>query len=370
MLQGLFRKKDKKSDSKNLDSGSYYDLSIKEIISETDDAISIVFENPEKKISYKSGQYLTLILQINGEEVRRSYSLSSSPETDEDLIVTVKKLEGGNVSNYINHELHPGDKIRVLKPMGNFTTEFDKDNSRTLLLFAGGSGITPLMSILKTLLIKEPKSRAILVYQNRNLQSIIFKKLIDELSVKYADSFKVFHILSKPEKTWQGNSGRITSDMIKKIIKETDPDLQNTEAFFCGPPGMMDTAERIMEDLGVDKSCFYKESFVVSPSKKEIKEEKKKEIEGNSRVVINLDGEDHEIMVKQNEFILETALDHDIDIPFSCQSGLCTTCRGKLISGKVSMEDPDGLTDDEIKEGYILTCVSHPASNEIKIEFD
>jgi ring-1,2-phenylacetyl-CoA epoxidase subunit PaaE len=344
---------------------------IKEIISETEDAISIVFENPENRISYKAGQYLTLILQINGEEVRRSYSLSSSPETDEDLIVTVKKIEGGNVSNYINQELSPGDKIRVLKPMGNFTTEFDKDKSRTLLLFAGGSGITPLISILKTLLVKEPKSRAILVYQNRNIQTTIFKKLIDDLSAKYADSFKVIHVLSKPEKTWQGKSGRITSDMIKKIIAETDLDLANTEVFFCGPTGMMDTAERVMEDLGVDKSHFYKESFIAAPSKKEKNEEKKQEIEGNnSRVVITLDGEDHEIMVKENEFILETALDHDIDIPFSCQSGLCTTCRGKLISGKVSMEDPDGLTEDEINEGYVLTCVSHPASNEIKIEID
>ena len=370
MIQSLFRKKEKKDYKRQIGGVIYYDLNVKEVVRETEDAISIVFKNPQNEIDYKAGQYITLILKIDGEEVRRTYSLSSSPGTEEDLIVTVKKIEGGNVSNYLNHELKAGDKIQVLQPMGNFTTEFHKDNERTLLLFAGGSGITPLISILKTLLVKEPKSRAILIFQNRNLQSIIFKELIDSLSDKYARNFKAIHILSKPEKSWDGKTGRLNADMVKTIISESGINLKNTEVFFCGPAGMMDTAERAMIELGVDKSQFYRESFVAASPTKEEKEKQKKFSEGTSLVKIILDGEEHELMVSENDFILETALDHDIDIPFSCQSGLCTTCRGKLVSGKVTMEDPDGLSDDEIAEGYILSCVSHPASGEIKIEID
>ncbi len=368
MIQSLFKRKDKKELRKPVGGVNYYDLPVREIVRETADTISIVFDNSDHKINYEAGQYITLIMQIDGKEVRRSYSLSSSPAIDDHLAVTVKKIEGGNVSHYLNHKLKPGDKIRVLQPMGNFTTEFNENQDRTLLLFAGGSGITPLISILKTLLVREPKSNAILIYQNRNLQSIIFKGLIDSLVAKHPNDLKVFHVLSKPEKSWKGKSGRLTADMVKHIIQETNFNLHNTDVFFCGPSGMMNTAEMVMEELGVDKSRFYKESFVATPSRKESPEDQEELSEETSKVHILVDGQEHEVNVKRNEFILETALDHDIDIPFSCQSGLCTTCRGKLLNGKVRMEDPDGLSEGEIAEGYILTCVSHPDSREIKIE--
>jgi ring-1,2-phenylacetyl-CoA epoxidase subunit PaaE len=368
MIQSLFKWKDKKDNKKKTGSVSYYDLTVREIIRETEDAITIVFDNSGEKIEYKAGQYVTLIMQIDGEEVRRSYSLSSSPITDDHLAVTVKKVEGGNVSRYLNHQLKAGDSIRLMQPMGKFTTEFDSNKRRTLLLFAGGSGITPLISILKSLLAGEPSSNVLLIYQNRNLQSIIFRDLIDTLSAKYPDRFKVIHVLSKPEKSWKGRSGRITADMVKNIISETEFNLHNTEVFFCGPAGMMETAGLVMEELGVDRSRFHKESFVATPAKKEEAEKEEEIPDDTSRVHVVVDGQENVVMVKRNEFILETALDNDVDIPFSCQSGLCTTCRGKLISGKVRMEDPDGLSDDEIAQGYVLTCVSHPDSNEIKIE--
>jgi ring-1,2-phenylacetyl-CoA epoxidase subunit PaaE len=368
MLQSLFKRKDKKNVKKKAGGVSYYDLKIKKIIRETEDAITIVIDNPGEKIEYKAGQYVTLIMEIDGQEVRRSYSLSSSPETDEDLAVTVKKVEGGNVSRYLYHQLKPGDRIRLMQPMGKFTTDFESGNERTLLLFAGGSGITPLISIIKTLLAVEERSNAILIYQNRNLQSIIFKDFIDTLSHKYPERFKVIHVLSKPEKSWKGRSGRITADMVESIIKETGFSHHNTDVFFCGPAGMMETAELVMAELGLDRTHFHKESFVATPSKKE-EVENEEEIPGDiSNVHIFVDGQENVVTVKRDEFILETALDNDVDIPFSCQSGLCTTCRGKLISGKVRMEDPDGLSEDEIAQGYILTCVSHPDSKEIRIE--
>lgn len=368
MIQSLFKWKEKRNLKQQVGSTTYYDLTVREIIRETTDAISIVFENQDQTIKYKAGQYITLIMQIDGEEVRRSYSLSSSPVTDDYLAVTVKKIEGGNVSNFINHQLRPGDKIRVMQPMGNFTTDFDEKHDRTLLLFAGGSGITPLISILKTLLATEPRSNAILIYQNRNLQSIIFKNMIDSLVEKHPEALKVFHVLSKPEKSWKGKTGRITADMVKHIIRETDFNLHNTDVFFCGPSGMMNTAELVMEELGVNKSRLNKESFAANSSKDETRDQPEKPSGEFSNVNILVDGLEYEVTVKKDEFILETALDNDIDIPFSCQSGLCTTCRGKLLSGKVRMEDPDGLSDSEIAEGYILLCVSHPDSKEIKIE--
>jgi len=367
MVLSLFKKREDKIVREQSGGVRYYDLLVEDVIRETDDAITIVLNNPDNKINYKSGQYLTLILQIEGKEERRSYSLSSSPETDNNLAVTVKKVDRGHVSNYLNYKLKAGDKIRILEPMGNFTTEFDIDNERTLLLFAGGSGITPLISIIKTALQKEPKSKVILVYQNKNLNSIIFKDLINQLSKKYSDNFKVIHILSKPESTWHGKSGRITGDMVKKIVAEENVNIENTDVFFCGPSGMMETAEHAMEELGVEKANRHKESFVSSSSKKEKKNVESHSFE-ESTVTLKLDGEEYQVIVKPNEFILENALDADIDVPFSCQSGLCTTCRGKLVAGKVKMEDPDGLTDDEIAQGYVLTCVSHPASKEIKIE--
>jgi ring-1,2-phenylacetyl-CoA epoxidase subunit PaaE len=368
MLQSLFKRKNKKTDKNKTGGVSYYDLKIKEIIRETEDAITIVFDNAGEKIEYKAGQYVTLIMEIDGQEVRRSYSLSSSPETDEDLAVTVKKVEGGNVSRYVNHQLKPGDRIRLMQPLGKFTTDFHSENKRTLLLFAGGSGITPLISIIKTLLAVEKGSNAILIYQNRNLQSIIFKNFIDTLSMKYPDRFKIIHVLSKPEKSWKGRSGRITADMVESIIKETGFNSQNAEVFFCGPAGMMETAELVMEELGLDRTRFHKESFVATPSKKEETENEEEIQDDSSSVHIFVEGQEHVVTVKRDEFILETALDNDVDIPFSCQSGLCTTCRGKLISGKVRMEDPDGLSEDEIAQGYVLTCVSHPDSKEIRIE--
>jgi ring-1,2-phenylacetyl-CoA epoxidase subunit PaaE len=175
-------------------------------------------------------------------------------------------------------------------------------------------------------------------------------------------------VLSKPDTSWGGRSGRLTAEMIRQIIGEEKIPVENVEVFFCGPQGMMEVAEETLDKIGIDHKRRFKESFVTVPREKEVADAAISTDFEESEVSILLDGEEYHVNVKPGEFILENALDADIDMPFSCQSGLCTTCRGKLISGKVSMEDPDGLTDDEIKEGYILTCVSHPASKEIKIE--
>lgn len=370
MVLSLFKKNIKNDKIKGSSGARYYNLTVKEIIKETDDAVSIVFYNPENNITYLPGQYLTLILNIEGDEIRRSYSLSSSPDVDSSLCVTVKKVDNGNVSKYLVDEVKPGDELKVMEPKGNFTTEFNKENERSFVLFAGGSGMTPIMSIMKSALVSEPKSDITLIYQNRTEDSIIYKKLLDELEDKYHDRLKVIHILSKPDENWDGLEGRMSREIILDIFKRNQIKADRSSVFTCGPQGMMDTVESALDALSIDKKKRHKESFY-SPGTKTNETtvaEEKRNSDTESRITILLDNEEHEIVVKSNEYILETALDADINMPFSCQGGICTSCRGKLLSGNVKMDDPDGLSDEEIEEGYILTCVSHPVSKDVKIE--
>lgn len=364
-MLSIFKKKNK--EKKTLKS-AYFTLRIRDIIRETDDAITIVFDNPNQTISYKAGQFITLILNVHGEKVRRSYSLCSSPYVDDFLAVTVKKVDGGSVSHFINEELKPGDTVEVMEPMGNFTTEFNSGNERTFVIFAGGSGITPLMSIIKSALDQEPHSRIILVYQNRTEASIIFNKEINQLKFAYPDRFAVEHVLSNPDMNWSGMFGRLSEQHVDQIFKTHVKELNKAHVFLCGPRGMMQTVESGLDKLGIGMERRYKESFTSSSEKSTSvsKEEQVTEFTESS-VTILLDDEEYNISVKPKDFILETALDAGIDMPFSCQSGLCTACRGKLVSGEVSMEEPDGLSDSELDEGYILCCVSHPASPDIKI---
>jgi len=351
---------------------AYHDVTVKEIVKETEDAVSIVFDNPGNEIQYKAGQYISLILSIDGKEMRRSYSLSTSPDYESEIAVTIKKIEGGKVSNHLLNQIKSGDTVKIMTPAGNFTTSFDNNNQRTFILFAGGSGITPLISILKSALIKEPNSSIILVYQNRSENSIIFKNTIDELEQKYPDRLKVMHILSQPSDAWNGVKGRISNDFIKGIFKTFDVTPDKVSVFTCGPGDMMDMIETTLDQLDIDKKNRHKESFYGAISKKpkaDPKQDNHPSI-SESNITIELDGEEHEIVMNSDEFILEKALDADINMPFSCQGGICTSCRGKLISGEVKMEEPDGLSDEEIEAGYILTCVSHPLSKDLKIRIE
>lgn len=367
MVLSLFKRKSVDQDPKG---AVYYTVKIKDIIRETEDAISIVLENPNNQITYKPGQYITLVMNLEGREVRRSYSFSSSPDQDDYLIVTVKKVEGGKVSAYIVDHLQKGDEVKIMTPSGRFTTDFDPANKRTLVFFAGGSGITPLASLIKSALIREPESKIFLMYQNRNEGSIIFKKMLDELAGKYPDRLLVTYILSRPSPAWDGKTGRLNVDDIRHFFELNKIPLNKSAVFICGPKGMMETVEATLHDLGMDRKRIFKESFYAADTSKNQLEKSMgiPEVGTESKVTIILDNEEHKLTIPTNEFILEAALDADLNMPFSCQSGICTSCRGKLISGEVRMEEPEGLSEDEIESGYILTCVSHPLSREIKIE--
>jgi len=370
MVISLFKRKIKNDLKKGSAGAVYHNLTIKEIIKETDDSISIVFSNPGNEIKYLPGQYLTMILSLDGEEVRRSYSLSSSPHIDQELSVTVKKIDNGKVSLFLVDQLKPGDEMKIMEPKGSFTTEFKEENERKFVLFAGGSGITPLMSILKSALVTEPKSNIQLIYQNRNENSIIYKELLADLKNKYPDRLSITHVLSQPSTDWDGLKGRLSKEQIVDIFDQSQIIPDRVSVFTCGPHGMMEIVDSALDLLNVDKKNRHKESFYSSGSSSKKTTEPAEEENSNleSMVTIVLDNEEHEVMVNSNEFILETALDADINMPFSCQSGICTSCRGKLLSGKVKMEEPEGLSDEELEDGYILTCVSHPVSKDIKIE--
>ena len=349
----------------------YYDLKVKDIIQETRDAISIVFEQPRgAKINYKAGQFLTLIAHVNGKEVRRAYSLCSSPFIDQDLAVTVKRVDQGLMSNWLPDNLAKGSVLKIMEPMGQFTSPYDAQNKRHVIMFAGGSGITPMMSIIKSLLSQEPNSICSLIYCNRDEHSIIFRQALENLQTKDEGRLHVIHILDNAPMNWQGYSGLLNHDMLTKLF-ERIPDwgIAKTTYLMCGPEGMMKNVESLLSERKIPKESVYKESFVQGTIDKEKKVEAASDTADKSReVTIRYDGQEFKVMVPPHKAILETALDAGIDLPYSCQSGLCTACRGKCLSGKVKLDEEDGLSKSEREQGYVLTCVGHPLTDDVVIE--
>jgi len=346
----------------------YYRLKVKQIIQETQNAITIVFQQPEPVMEYRPGQFLALIAEIEGKEVRRSYSFCSAPEIDLDLAVTVKRVDGGLMSNFLPDHLKVDDELKVMEPMGHFTIDMDPLNKRHLVMVAGGSGITPFMSHIKSILKREPHSIISLIYANRNIHSIIFKNELEDLQAKNEGRFHVIYILDEAPLTWQGPSGLLNPKMLKDILQRIpDWGFDNTRYMMCGPEGMMRNVETFLAEFGIPDGNLFKESFVTPTIDKVQDEEGDGELK-TREVIVVYDGEEHKFTVEPISTILETALDQDIDLPYSCQSGLCTACRGKLLSGKVKLDEEEGLSDSERDEGYVLTCVGHPLTDNVKIE--
>ena len=361
-MLNLFRRKRKNPEADSTGK-QYYLLKVKNIVQETADAISIVFETPEEGITYQSGQFLTLIADIEGQEVRRSYSFCSTLGIDTDLAVTVKRVNGGLMSNYLADKVKVGDEIKVMEPIGNFTTEAVAENKRHLVFFAGGSGITPFMSLIKFIMHKEPQSTITLVYANRNVDSIIFKDQLDQLITKYEGRLSLEHVLDEAPEGWSGFSGFLDRTKLGSILASF-PESANTEYWMCGPQGMMQVVESYLMEKAIHKDQIRKESFV-APTHEPDQDEN-----GviTRDVTIVYEGEEHRITVKPDSTILETGLDAGIDLPYSCQSGLCTACRCSLVSGEIKMDEDEGLTEKEREEGYVLICVGHPLTDDVKLK--
>ena len=374
MAFNFFKKSEpaKKSAADELHGNTHYtNLKVKNIIRETKDAISITFAHPEsRKIKYKSGQFLSLIVTLSGKEVRRAYSLCSSPFVDEDLTVLVKRVDAGVLSNFLLDNLKVGESLKVMEPMGQFTTDYSKEGKRHLIMFAGGSGITPMMSHIKSTLSQEPESIVSLIYCNRNLESVIFMEELTRKEVQYEGRFHVIHVLDEAPMNWQGYSGLLSHEMLKKLF-ERIPNwgIEKTTYLMCGPEGMMKNAESLLQELHIPKEKTFKESFVTPTIDKDHKKEAAPATENKAHeVTIRYDGQEYKFMVQPDRAILETALDLGFDLPYSCQSGLCTACRGKAISGKVKLDEEEGLSQSERDEGYVLTCVGHPLTDDVVIE--
>jgi ring-1,2-phenylacetyl-CoA epoxidase subunit PaaE len=348
----------------------FYHLQVKELIKETDDTVSIHFWHPlSEQIKYKAGQFITIITPIDGKKIRRSFSMSSSPHADTSLAITVKRVEKGLISNYLNDNTKVGDFIELIEPMGNFWVETDPEKERHIVLFGAGSGITPLFSIAKSVLKMEPKSKISLIYGNRNEKSIIFKDEIEALETKYGNRFEVKNILSQPSSYWVGMKGRINQMSSVYAMKELGIDIKNAQYYLCGPSVMMEEIIQALNIYEVPKKQIHRESFHAPIDNEVVVVEEDGSLK-IQKVKIVYEGETHEFDVKPHQTILEAALDFDIDLPYSCQAGMCTACMGKCTSGKVKLDEEDGLTEKELAQGWILTCVAHPLTSDVVIEID
>jgi ring-1,2-phenylacetyl-CoA epoxidase subunit PaaE len=351
-------------------------LSVADIRRETDDATSVAFAVPKnlaEAYHFTQGQYLTLRAEVNGEDLRRPYSVCVSPE-EKELRVCVKKLPGGRFSTFVNEKLSIGDQIDVLPPMGRFFVPVDEGSKRRYLGIAGGSGITPVISILKTVLAREPGAEFTLLYGNRDRGSIIFRDQLADLKDRYMGRLRLFHILSDelPEMPIYG--GIMDQAKVSHLVSELiDPDTID-QVFICGPGPMMDGAQAALDAIGVAAEKIKVESFgnrpVAQASAAPAPNKPALDVP-SAKVEIMLNGDRTEISVPmQGRAVLDAALDAKLDLPYACKGGVCCTCKAKLLEGKVSMDINYGLEPEEIKAGYILTCQSHPLTEKLVIDYD
>ncbi|RMF01008.1 MAG: ferredoxin--NADP reductase [Bacteroidetes bacterium] len=359
---------------------NFYPLRVAKVQQETSDTLTVYFEVPadlQETFRYKAGQYLTLRFELNGQEVRRAYSMSSSP-LEPALAVTVKRVRGGLVSNYIADQLKAGDTVEVMPPQGRFYPELDPAQRKTYYLFGAGSGITPLMSILKTVVEEEPKSMVYLLYGSRNEEQIIFKNQLDELSRRYAGQLVVEHIISQPSREkgswfkkgvirWTGRTGRINALMVDSFLEQHPPQGSGAEYFICGPGDMIDTVEAALRNRGVEAAHIHTERFVNAG---EAAAQAQASGLAGARAKIKVRGEHISLSIPENKTILGAMLDAKYDAPYSCLAGACSTCMAKLKSGEVKMDACFALDDDEVAKGYILTCQAHPITPEVEVDFD
>jgi len=351
----------------------FHTLKVIDIVHETPDAVSIAFEVPaflKEEYVYKQGQYLTLKFHINGEELRRSYSICSSPIEENELRVAIKKVKDGRMSTFINDKIKIGDTMEVMIPMGNFYTELNAANKKNYILFAGGSGITPMLSILKTALKLEPLSSVTLFYGNNDEASIIFKKQIDTIAANNPDRLKVVHILcNAPEGHPKLLQGLMTKEKNIELIKNYVTISADNEYFICGPGPMMDNVVAALKELKIDEANVHIEYFSAPVIPDEAQKTAVPAISGVTAKII-MDGDEHNVTLKENETILEAALRIGIDAPYACQGGSCCTCRALLEDGKVVMAVNYALSASEVKKGYILTCQSRPTTPSVVVNYD
>lgn len=348
-------------------------LKVADIRRETADTVSVLMDIPEnlkETFTYKQGQYITFVKDFEGEELRRPYSICEAPSSGQ-VRVAIKQITDGRFSTFANQTLQIGDTLDVMPPMGTFTTDVQTNNENRYIFFAVGSGITPIISNIKTILEVESNSHVVLLYGNRNSDSIIFKEEIEDLKNRYLDRFEIYFVLSKDIDVPVSLRGRI--DVEKCETFEKISPLKGADKYFlCGPEQMILSVSDWIEKSGTDRSDIHFELFSTGTQSTAKTEEVKANLAtGTALVDVIIDGETVQFELEKNGTnIMDAALDAGADVPFACKGGVCCTCRAKVIEGEVKMEVNYALQPDEVENGFVLSCQSHPLTDKVVLDFD
>ncbi|HET9428223.1 MAG TPA: 2Fe-2S iron-sulfur cluster-binding protein [Allosphingosinicella sp.] len=356
-------------------SASFHCLSIAEIVPETAEAKSIRFLVPDalrETFAFRPGQHLTLKAKIDGEEVRRNYSLCVAPQ-DKEVVVTVKRIAGGLFSNWANDTLRPGDTLEVMPPHGSFTWDFTPKAANHYVGFAGGSGITPVMSLLRTALLSEPESRFTLFYGNRDSQSVIFLEALAKLKNRFMDHLQVHHFLAEESEDIELFNGILDRSKCDDILTHLIDPAEVAAFFICGPGPMMDAAEESLLGRGVDREKIHLERFTADRPVEALQAQLEAMSRGaeGANLTVTLDGRKRRVPFSAEAGnILDSVRLAGLPAPFACKAGVCATCRAKIVAGQVDMAARYGLTDEEVAAGYVLTCQSVPKSESVELDYD
>lgn len=352
----------------------FHTLKVKDIRQETQDAVSIALTVPKElttSYNYKPGQYLTFRTILEGEDIRRSYSVCTGLQENE-LRVAVKRMQHGKFSTFANAVLKVGDEIEVMTPMGNFTTEISEDTEKSFLFFAGGSGVTPVMSLIKTILHTAPKSNVTLVYGNRGFDHIIFRDELEDLKNQYMNKFSLMHVFSDEKIGNNLQEGLLDKNKIEQIYKAVLQGQTIDEVFVCGPEPTIHAVKDVFAEAGFDPKKVHFELFT-SPTQSKPSPlpnvPASQKVDANVKVI--LDGEEVLLKLESDGMsILDAASKAGADVPFSCKGGVCCTCKAKVVEGEARMDVNYALEEDEVEAGYILTCQAHPVSEKLVVSFD
>ena len=351
----------------------FHRLAVDDLRRETAEAISLTFAIPcelADDYAFSPGQYLTLRTTMDGEEVRRSYSICSSPD-DRELRIAVKKVDGGAFSSWALDELKSGDTLDVMTPTGRFGVVHAPDEARIHVGFAAGSGITPVMSIIRGILAREPKSRFFLFYGNRATSGILFRQALEELKDRFMGRFSVFHVLSQEEQDLPILHGRLDRDKVTVLLRAMVPAAAIDHVFICGPVAMSEEIAATCTELGIPAEHVHVERFVSGlGGKPRPKAVIAPSAPPKAIASLIMDGKRKDVPVAEGEAILDAALRAGMDLPFACKGGMCSTCRAKVVEGETRMDVNYSLEPWELKAGFVLTCQAHPVSDRVVVDYD
>ena len=357
-------------------STTFYPLRISDLRRETADTVSLSFELPDDlrdTFRFIPGQYLTLRTVIDGADIRRSYSICSAPHENE-LRVAIKKVEGGVFGTYASERLKTGDVLQVMPPMGRFCADLHPEHHKTYVAFAAGSGITPIISILKSTLVQEPHSRFVLFYGNRGFDHIVFREQLETLKNRYPDRLAVHHILSRESLGSELFFGRLNGEKCQAYARYFFQPQAVDHFFLCGPEEMIFDIKATLEQLGVAAQKIHFELFTTAGTQKKSANTPASSASKNSfdaSVTVIQDGMQFDFLLPSDgSTLLDAAMRAGADLPFSCKGGVCSTCKARILDGQVDMDVSYGLEADEIAAGYVLTCQSHPKTKRVVVSFD